>query len=63
MSDFTEHSEHPVVDRVRDLLNQVDSLQQTGGEAFDLVGLARQGALLERAHEELTEALEGVERR
>ena len=47
---------------VRELLAQVDALQQTESKGFDLVGLAKQSALLERAHDELTEALEGVER-
>ena len=57
-----DSTEHAVVGTVRHLLAQVDELQQAESNGFDLVGLAKQSALLERAHDELTEALEGVER-
>lgn len=60
--DGPDPSGHAVAGTVQDLLVQVDALQQAEGDGFDLVGLAKQSALLERAHEELSEALEGVER-
>lgn len=52
-----------VTSTVRELLAQVDDVREQAGEAFDLVALARQSELLERAHDTLTAALAEVDRR
>ncbi|WP_211188984.1 hypothetical protein [Gordonia asplenii] len=55
-----------VVQRVDELLAQVDAVRatssQSGGDGVDLGALERQAVLLEQAHQVLSVALEDVDR-